>query len=201
MILYYLSFVIDFKLSLNQKQDFLFFEGVNDSAHLFRQNSTILLNVNNELYKTDIVDRIQFSWKGFKVNGSEMEKIKSTGEGEILTFDAFTFLSPIVKISKEEEEAKEEYFHSFLSQKINYYYIFAIVFLTVLLVDGIEILLSGAAGAMRGFPARLSCAAIRTCCAAVRSDSGSRTTLGLGIRVRDLKKPHFFGLYYPYIPY
>ena len=118
MILYYLSFVIDFKLSLNQKQDFLFFEGVNDSAHLFRQNSTILLNVNNELYKTDIVDRIQFSWKGFKVNGSEMEKIKSTGEGEILTFDAFTFLSPIVKISKEEEEAKEEYFHSFLSQKI-----------------------------------------------------------------------------------
>ena len=107
----------------------MFFEGVNDSAHLFRQNSTILLNVNNELYKTDIVDRIQFSWKGFKVNGSEMEKIKSTGEGEILTFDAFTFLSPIVKISKEEEEAKEEYFHSFLSQKINYYYIFAIVFL------------------------------------------------------------------------
>ena len=79
--------------------------------------------MNNELYKTDIVDRIQFSWKGFKVNGSEMEKIKSTGEGEILTFDAFTFLSPIVKISKEEEEAKEEYFHSFLSQKINYYYI------------------------------------------------------------------------------
>ena len=46
-----------------------------------------------------------------------------------------TFLSPIVKISKEEEEAKEEYFHSFLSQKINYYYIFAIIFLTVLLVD------------------------------------------------------------------
>ena len=72
-----LSFVIDFKLSLDQKQDFLFFEGVNDSAHLFRQNSTILLNVNNELYKTDIVDRIQFSWRGFKVNGSEMEKIKS----------------------------------------------------------------------------------------------------------------------------
>ena len=57
------------------------------------------------------------------------------GEEKILTFDAFTFLSPIVKISKEEEEAKEEYFHSFLSQKINYYYIFAIVFLTVLLVD------------------------------------------------------------------
>ena len=132
---FWLKFVIDFKLSLDQKQDFLFFEGVNDSAHLFRQNSTILLNVNNELHKTDIVDRIQFSWRGFKVNGSEMEKIKSTGEEKILTFDAFTFLSPIVKISKEEEEAKEEYFHSFLSQKINYYYIFAIVFLTVLLVD------------------------------------------------------------------
>ena len=117
-----LSFVIDFKLSLDQKQDFLFFEGVNDSAHLFRQNSTILLNVNNELYKTDIVDRIQFSWRGFMVNGSEMEKMKTTGEEKLLTLDAFTFLSPIVKISKD-EEAKEEYFHSFLSQKINYYYI------------------------------------------------------------------------------
>ena len=105
-----LSFVIDFKLSLDQKQDFLFFEGVNDSAHLFRQNSTILLNVNNELYKTDIVDRIQFSWRGFKVNGSEMEKIKSTGEEKILTFDAFTFLSPIVKISKEEEEGIFSFF-------------------------------------------------------------------------------------------
>ena len=65
-------------------KDFLFFEGVNDSAHLFRQNSTILLNVNNKLYKTDIVDRIQFSWRGFKVNGSEMEKIKSTGEEKVL---------------------------------------------------------------------------------------------------------------------
>ena len=130
-----LSFVINFKLSLDQKQDFLFFEGANDSAHLFRQNSTILLNVNNELYKTDIVDRMQFSWRGFMVNGSEMKKIKSTGGEKLLTFDAFTFLSPIVKINEEEEEAKEEYFHSFLSQKINYYYIFAIVFLTVLLVD------------------------------------------------------------------
>ncbi len=129
-----LSFVIDFKLSLDQKQDFLLFEGANDSAHLFRQNSTILLNVNNELYKTDIVDRMQFSWRGFMVNGSEMEKIKSTGEEKLLTFDAFTFLSPIVRIN-EEEEAKEEYFHSFLSQKINYYYIFAIVFFIVLLVD------------------------------------------------------------------
>ena len=105
-----LSFVIDFKLSLDQKQDFLFFEGVNDSAHLFRQNSTILLNVNNKLYKTDIVDRIQFSWRGFKVNGSEMEKIKSTGEEKILTFDAFTFLSPIVKSAKKKKKQRRNIF-------------------------------------------------------------------------------------------
>ena len=64
---------------------------------------------------------------------------------------------------------------------------------------GIEILLSGAAGAVRRFPtlsgaagaARLSCATVRW----------STPPLGLGIRLRDLKKPHFFGLYYPYIPY
>ena len=77
--------------------------------------------MNNELYKTDIVDRIQFSWKVFKVNGSEMEKIKSTGEGEILTFDAFTFLSPNI----------------------------------------LRNILHVLRGAMRGFPARLSCATVR----------------------------------------
>ena len=33
---------------------------IQHTSDLFQQNSTILLNVNNELYKTDIVDRIQF---------------------------------------------------------------------------------------------------------------------------------------------
>ena len=134
--------------------------------------------MNNELYKTDIVDRIQFSWKGFKVNGSEMEKIKSTGEGEILTFDAFTFLSPIVKISKEEEEAKEEYFHS--KQEI-----YCEIFCTCCAA----LCAALCAASLRDFPARRF------------GGQPPPPPLGLGIRLRDLKKPHFFGLYYPYIPY
>ena len=86
MILYYLSFVIDFKLSLNQKQDFLFFEGVNDSAHLFRQNSTILLNVNNELYKTDIRgDKVTFN--GYEIIKRNFENCcrcyKQLSDGEV----------------------------------------------------------------------------------------------------------------------
>ena len=59
---------------------------------------------------------------------------------------------------------------------------------------GIEILLSGAAGAMRGFPARLSCATVRW---------STPPPLGLGIRLRDLKTnlTHFFDMNYLYIPY
>ena len=39
-----------------------------------------------------------------------MEKIKSTGEEKILTFDAFTFLSPIVKSAKKKKKQRRNIF-------------------------------------------------------------------------------------------
>ena len=131
-----LSFVIDFEILPDTHQDFLFFEGNNASAHLYRRNNTVFLNVADssfEAYQVDIKDKLEFSWDGFKINGSEMKKVKTSGNVSKLNFDAFTLLSPILKMDEPREEAIMETLLT--SEKLNYYYILAIVFLSVLLVD------------------------------------------------------------------
>ena len=130
-----LSFVIDFEILPERHQDFLFFEGANASAHLFRKNNTVFLNVVDssfEMYQADIIDKLEFSWKGFEINGSKMEKVKTNGNATNLDFDVFTLLSPILKYEPQEEAIMETIL---TSEKLNYYYIFTIVFLSVLLID------------------------------------------------------------------
>ena len=131
-----LSFVLEFEISPIAHQDFLFFEGENSSAHLYRQNNTVFLNVadsNFETYQTRIEDKLEFSWTGFKINGSDMEKIKTSGNVTKLEFDVFTLLSPIMEIDKPREE---KIMRTILeSNKVNYYYILSIVLLVALLVD------------------------------------------------------------------
>ena len=128
-----LSFVIDFNIIPGETQDFLFFEGINDSAHLYRQNNTVLLHVNTEIYRANIENKLEFSWDKFRINGTEMEKIKSSGIDRVPEFDAFTFLSPALN---HQEYREEKIINSILStDKVNYYYIFVIVILSVLLVD------------------------------------------------------------------
>ena len=128
-----LSFVIDFTIIPGEKQDFLFFEGINDSAHLYRENNTVFLHVNMEIYRATIENKLEFSWNGFRINGTEMEKIKSSGEDRTLEFDAFTFLSPALNLQEYQEEKT---FNPILkSIKLNYYYILIIVIFSVLLVD------------------------------------------------------------------
>ena len=130
-----LSFVIEFGILPDARQDFLFFNGDNTSAHLFRENNTVFLHLADthfELYQTDIENQLEFSWNGFKVNGTEMKKVKTNGNVTKFDFDVFTFLSPIME-NKPREEAIIETLLT--SEKVNYYYILAIVFLSVLLVD------------------------------------------------------------------
>ena len=86
-----------------------------------------------EAYQVDIKDKLEFSWDGFKINGSEMKKVKTSGNVSKLNFDAFTLLSPILKMDEPREEAIMETLLT--SEKLNYYYILAIVFLSVLLID------------------------------------------------------------------
>ena len=130
-----LSFVIEFDILPDERQDFLFFTGDNTSAHLFREKNTVFLHIADthfETYRTDIENRLEFSWDGFKVNGTEMKKVKTNGNVAKLNFDVFTFLSPIVKNEPREEAIIETLL---TSEKLNYYYILAIVFLSVLLID------------------------------------------------------------------
>ena len=103
-----LNFIVKFLINADDKQNFFLFDGVNSSAYLYRNNHTVFLYLrkdnNLEIYKADILNSLEFSWLGFKVNGTEMEKIKSTGELDV-EFHAFTFISPILNtqsdISKE----------------------------------------------------------------------------------------------------
>ena len=84
------------------QQDFFMFEGVNSTAHLHRYNQTIYFQMNNGIktmiYKTDIENMLEFSWIGFKVNGSEMVKVLSNCDISMI-FNTFTFLSPLENFS------------------------------------------------------------------------------------------------------
>ena len=89
--------------------------------------------MNTEIYRATIENKLEFSWNGFRINGTEMEKIKSIGIDRVPEFDAFTFLSPALNIQEYQEE---KIFNPILkSIKVNYYYILVIVIFSVLLVD------------------------------------------------------------------
>ena len=89
-----LNFIIQFVINEKERQDFFLFEGVNSSAHLHRFNQTIYLQLSNgietSLYQTDFENMLEYSWIGFKVNGTEMKKVESDRDF-LLMFDTFTF--------------------------------------------------------------------------------------------------------------
>ena len=99
-----LSFIIGFPTNLEERQDYFIFEGVNQSAYLFRENKTLILHLScNSEYKiynsTISKEPFRFSWNGFEVNGEKMNILKATnGKMKPLKFENFTFLSPIIDI-------------------------------------------------------------------------------------------------------
>ena len=137
MVVGNLNFVIIFLISADEKQDFFLFEGVNTTAHLYRHNETIYLYMNDErkaaYYQTDVGSVLEFSWKGFKVNGTEMVKVKSDGEFP-LDFNTFTFISPILH-SHCSEILQKVYFNSPDLANVNYGYIVGIVTIVALIFD------------------------------------------------------------------
>ena len=94
-----LSFTVRFRVNNERQQDYFIFEGVNQSAHLFRQNSTLYLRCMQEeriaLYETNLTDNhFNFSWLDFMIDNRAM---KSTIKGENITemkFDYFVLISP-----------------------------------------------------------------------------------------------------------
>ena len=84
-------------------------------------------------YQTDVGSVLEFSWKGFKVNGTEMVKVKSDGEFP-LDFNTFTFISPILD-SHCSEILQKVYFNSPDLANVNYGYIVGIVTIVALIFD------------------------------------------------------------------
>ena len=113
-----LNFIVTFLVNGQAKQDFFIFDGNNATAHLHRYNQTIYLQLGNDdkttLYKTDIEYIVEFSWIGFKVNGTEMKKVGSN-EDISLIFNVFYFLSPLTNFSCLDisNEEKKFWFHKF----------------------------------------------------------------------------------------
>ena len=132
-----LSFVVEFPVDTTNKQDYIYFEGVNQTAHLFRDNYILTLYLNRgsnySLYNAEINHGyFSFSWSGFRVNDVAMTVMKSIGSIDDINFDQFTFISPIFDVILNEPET--EYVYR-LHDNVNYWYILLIVFAVSVLFE------------------------------------------------------------------
>ena len=127
-----LSFVIEFPVNSNNTQDYFFFEGINSTAHLYREDKTLFLHLNHDhgkvfsLFNTTIDgDSFLFSWEGFKMNEVDMLLQRSNGELKQTRFKHFTFLSPIIDDLDIEPPPVHVYN---LKTDVNYWYFFILTF-------------------------------------------------------------------------
>ena len=125
-----LYFSIEFGIDLKDKQDYLFFEGQNQTAHLSRINNTITLYLSQQenfsVYETNVNGYFFiFTWQGFLVNGQEMQQDRSNGEIVNIHFEKFTFLSPIIRSFDKDVDIEPVYR---VESSFNYWYIVLIIF-------------------------------------------------------------------------
>ena len=81
-----LTFVFKFSVNLDSQQDYFYFEGTNQSAHLSRSQKIVTLHLSqgeNFSVFREIINQstFRFSWIGFKINGKPMNL---TNQREIL---------------------------------------------------------------------------------------------------------------------
>lgn len=161
-----LSFIVRFNVNLDSKQDYFLFNGDNSTAHLFRQNQTIKLFLQcNTSYRhfemPNVTNQFTFEWKGYTINNKNMNIVSSKGDKlNGLTFDAYTFLSPILHFAEHRKEAIEIYHEPLVQcQDINYGFFVIIVFAVgVVLQLGIigPKVFEHIIKSYRGFPQQLS---------------------------------------------
>ena len=145
-----LNFHVQFSLHSDNTQDFFFFQGENSSAHLYRNNETVSLYLRDdkefELYQIHILNKLDFSWRGFKVNGTYMRKIKSTGVTNMEGLNEFTFLTVVVDLQADvlmnlyspnvsETITEGEFMQSLNFNNVNYGYIAGIMLLIVVALE------------------------------------------------------------------
>ena len=145
-----LNFHVQFSLHSHNTQDFFIFQGENSSAHLYRENETVSLYLREEkdfeVYQMHILNELNFSWIGFKVNGVDMKKIKSTGVTNMEGLNEFTFLSVVVDLQADalmnlcspnvsETITEGEFMQSLNFKNVNYGYIAGIMLLIVVALE------------------------------------------------------------------
>ena len=125
-----LSFTINFKVSDDSTQDYFIFEGDNQTAHLFRENSTLYLRCTQldriAIYKTELTDvDFRFSWLDHIVNGRVMEMLKKDDDFTAMSFEHYVLISP--QFVEEDVNLKCTVNPSYEVHGTNYWYIAAIV--------------------------------------------------------------------------
>lgn len=126
-----LFFTIEFGINITDRQDFLFFEGENQTAHLYRFNNTVCfyLNQDEKTYQccTNVSgDTFTFTWQGFLVNDKKMQQCLSTDKIPETNFNKFSFLSPLVEYFYNKADVEPVYS---IENSFNYWYIVLIVFI------------------------------------------------------------------------
>ena len=128
-----LSFTIEYNVNSNTTQGYFFFKGERSSAHLSRENRTLSLYVQSnssyELYEfSNVSSQFSFTWKGYKVNASNMIMIRSNGKVDGLEFSGYTFLSPHIDINQDQQNPVDSKLEPIFSNSpINYGFILLIV--------------------------------------------------------------------------
>ena len=143
-----LNFHVQFSLDSNYMQDFFIFQGGNSTAHLYRNNETVSLYLRDEkgfeLYQTNILNKLEFSWKGFQINGTDMKLIKSTGNTSMDYLNEFTFISPIIDLQPgimlevsnfNNNESESRFISPQNSKDVNYGYIAAIILIFAIALE------------------------------------------------------------------
>ena len=136
-----LTFVFEFAVNLENKQDFFYLEGQNQSALLSRTNDTIFLSIQHEenfaLYSDTInQSTFEFSWKGFRINEKPMLIEKKEGRIHAFNYNNFLVLSPILNQIEECIVTKPEHFFHYDS--VNYWYIVLIALAVGITIDSKE---------------------------------------------------------------
>ena len=143
-----LNFNVQFSLDSNYMQDFFIFQGGNSSTHLYRNNEKVSLYLRDEkgfeLYQTNILNKLEFSWKGFQINGTDMKLIKSTGNTSMDYLNEFIFISPIIDIQPgimleasnfNNNESESRFISPQNSKDVNYGYIAAIILIFAIALE------------------------------------------------------------------
>ena len=145
-----LNFHVQFSLHSDYTQDFFIFQGVNSYAYLYRNNGTVSLYMRDDksfqIFQANISNELEFSWRGFKINGTEMKMIKSTGSTDMDDLNEFTFLSPVLDLqpdilmetcalSSDEITSESKFISSLNLKNVNYGYIAAIILMFAIALE------------------------------------------------------------------